>query len=116
VPTDVVATDEFVEWYDDLDDRTRKSVMRAVDLLEQMGTALKHPHSSQIKGSRYALRELRVQSGGHPIRVFYIFDMIRQAVLLVGGDKTGNARFYLAMVPFAEAIWEQYQAEQEKKR
>jgi hypothetical protein len=62
------------------------------------------------------LRELRVQSGGHPIRVFYIFDTIRQAVLLVGGDKTGNARFYLAMVPFAEAIWEQYQAEQEKKR
>jgi hypothetical protein len=79
VPTDVVATDEFVEWYDDLDDRIRTSVMR-------------------------------------PIRVFYIFDVIRQAVLLVGGDKTGNARFYLAMVPFAEAIWERYQAEQEKKR
>jgi hypothetical protein len=42
--------------------------------------------------------------------------MIRQAVLLDGGDKTGNSRFYVAMVPFAEAIWEQYQAEQEKKR
>jgi DNA-binding XRE family transcriptional regulator len=95
VPTDVVATDEFVEWYDDLDDRTRKSVMRAVDLLEQMGTALKHPHSSQIKGSRYALRELRVQSGGHPIRVFYIFDMIRQAVLLVGGGQDRQCQVLL---------------------
>jgi len=29
------------------------------------------------------------------------FDAIRQAVLLVGGDKTGGARSYLAMVPFA---------------
>ena len=48
--------------------------------------------------------------------VFYIFDAIRQAVLLVGGDKTGNARFYMAMVPFAEAIWEQYQAEREQEK
>jgi hypothetical protein len=111
-----VATDEFVEWYDDLDDRNRKSVRRVVDLLEQTGTALRHPYSSQIKGSRYPLRELRVQSGGHPLRIFYIFDTIRQAVLLVAGDKTGNARFYLAMVPFAEAIWEQYQAEREQEK
>ena len=81
VPTDVVATDEFVEWYDDLDDRSRKSVMRAVDLLEQTAKALRHPHSSQIKGSRYPLRELRVQSGGHPLRVFYIFDAIRRGNL-----------------------------------
>jgi hypothetical protein len=35
---------------------------------------------------------------------------------LVGGDKTGDARFYLAMVPFAEAIWEQYQAEREREK
>ena len=62
------------------------------------------------------MRELRVQSGGRPLRVFYIFDAIRQAVLLVGGDKTGDARFYLAMVPFAEAIWEQYQAEREREK
>ena len=116
MPIDVVATDEFAEWYDDLDDRCRKSVRRAVDLLEQTGTALRHPHSSQIKGSRYPLRELRVQSGGRPLRVFYIFDASRQAVLLVGGDKTGDARFYLAMVPFAEAIWEQYQAEREQEK
>ena len=112
----MVATDEFVEWYDDLDDRKRNSVRRLVDLLEQTGTSLRHPHSSQIKGSRYPLRELRVQSGGRPLRVFYIFDAIRQAVLLVGGDKTGDARFYLAMVPFAEAIWEQYQAEREREK
>jgi hypothetical protein len=66
--------------------------------------------------SKPQVRELRVQSGGHPLRVFYIFDAIRQAVLLVGGDKTGSARFYLAMVPFAEAIWEQYQAEREQEK
>ena len=34
----------------------------------------------------------------------------------IGGDKSGNARFYLAMVPFAEAIWEQYRAEREQEK
>ena len=40
------------------------------------------------------MRELRVQSGGRPIRVFYAFDPRRMAILLIGGDKTGDDRFY----------------------
>jgi len=53
-----------------------------------------------------------VQAGGRPLRVFYAFDPRRDAVLLIGGDKTGNGRFYERMVPVAERIWEQYLAEQ----
>jgi hypothetical protein len=37
-----------------------------VGLLEAKGLALGYPHSSAIEGSRHALRELRVQSGGRP--------------------------------------------------
>jgi hypothetical protein len=33
-------------------------------------------------------------SEGRPIRVFYAFDPRRTAVLLMGGDKTGDGRFY----------------------
>jgi hypothetical protein len=54
------------------------------------------------------MRELRVQSGGAPLRVFYVFDPMRQAVLLIGGDKTGDDRFYDRMIPTAEKIWAQY--------
>jgi hypothetical protein len=54
------------------------------------------------------LRELRIQSRGRPLRVFYAFDPLRQAVLLLGGDKTGDDRFYVSMVPRVEAIWVQY--------
>jgi hypothetical protein len=63
------------------------------------------------------LRELRIQSAGRPLRVLYVFDPKRQAVLLIGGDKTGNDRFYQEMIPRAESIWEAYlrETQQESK-
>jgi hypothetical protein len=45
------------------------------------------------------MRELRVQSSGKPLRVFYAFDPRRMAILLIGGDKTSDKRFYERMVP-----------------
>jgi hypothetical protein len=40
--------------------------------------------------------------------VFYAFDPNRDAVLLIGGIKTGDDRFYDRMVPTAENIWREY--------
>lgn len=109
---EVVGTDEFRDWFLGLDDAGAEAVVRVVGLLEAKGTALGFPYTSAITGSRYPLRELRIQSGGRPLRVLHAFDPKRQAVLLIGGDKTGDARFYERMVPKAEAIWEQYLREQ----
>jgi hypothetical protein len=53
----------------------------AVSKLEQAGVALGHPASSAIKGASFALRELRIKSSGHALRVFYAFDPRRDAVL-----------------------------------
>jgi len=75
--------------------------------------ALGFPYSSEIKGSG-ALRELRVRSSGHPLRVFYAFDPLRRAVLLPGRDKTGDDRFYETFVPRAEQLWAEYLADLEK--
>lgn len=62
-----------------------------------------------IAGSKHShVRELRVQSGGHPIRVFYAFDPRRSAILLIGGDKTGDDRFYQRMIPIADALYDTY--------
>jgi hypothetical protein len=52
------------------------------------------------------MRELRVQSGGHPIRIFYAFDPRRSAILLIGGDKTGDGRFYARMIPVADRLYD----------
>ncbi len=107
---EVVATDEFAEWFEDLDEADTKAVVRVVDLLAARGVSLGFPYSSEIKGSRYALRELRVQSGGKPLRILYAFDPKRQAVLLLGADKTGtdDERFYEIRIPKAESLWQEY--------
>jgi hypothetical protein len=54
------------------------------------------------------MRELRVQHQGRPYRVLYAFDPRRMAILLIGGDKTGDNRWYNRMVPLADAIYERH--------
>ncbi len=106
---EVLVTDEFDHWWRALEGHDQEAVARHVGLLEARGVNLGHPYSSAITTARFhALRELRVQSGGRPLRVFYAFDPERQAVLLIGGDKTGDGRFYEVMVPKAEAIFDEY--------
>jgi hypothetical protein len=61
------------------------------------------------------MRELRVQSGGRPLRAFYAFDPRRSAILLIGGDKTGDNRFYERLIPIADALYDVYIAEIRKE-
>lgn len=101
-------TDEFGEWYASLKASTQDSIDRNVGLLEAKGPQLPFPHSSRIAGSRHDhMRELRIQSGG-PYRVFYAFDPRRSAVLLIGGAKTGDDRFYETMIPTADRLYDIY--------
>lgn len=76
-------------------------------LLEARGPQLGHPHSSDIKGSRHGgMRELRIQHRGRPIRVLYAFDPRRTGILLLGGDKTGDDRWYDVNVPVADDLFD----------
>jgi hypothetical protein len=103
---DVEYTDEFEAWWsNELDNAERESVAAYVGLLEELGTALEHPYSSAIRGSRYShLRELRIQHKGRPYRVLYAFDPRRTAILLIGGAKKGD-RWYEANVRLAEKLY-----------
>ena len=59
--------------------------------------------------SRYThMRELRIQHEGRPYRVLYAFDPRRAAMLLIGGDKTGNNRWYQEFVPVADTIYDRH--------
>jgi hypothetical protein len=100
-------TDEFGEWWTDLGETQQDRVAATVKLLEEKGPSLPFPFSSGINGSRHEhMRELRVQSRGNPLRIFYAFDPRRTAILLIGGDKTGKNRFYEEMVPLADALYD----------
>ena len=65
------------------------------------------PHSSALVGSK-KLRELRIQHHGEPYRVLYAFDPSRNAILLMGGNKTGKDRWYERNIPLAEEIFGDY--------
>lgn len=80
-----------------------------IDLLESQGPQLPFPYSSGINGSRHGhMRELRIQHAGRPYRVLYAFDPRRTAILLIGGDKTGNDRWYEQFVPRADDLYDEH--------
>ena len=108
-------TDEFELWWLDQTELVQEKCAVVVDLLAREGPRLGFPYSTDIKGSSYTLRELRVQCGGHPYRILYAFDPRRNALLILGGDKTGNDRWYEENVPRAERIYEQYLKEIEEE-
>jgi hypothetical protein len=54
------------------------------------------------------MRELRIQHKGRPYRVLYAFDPRRTAILLLGGDKTGNDDWYRENVPIADRLYDEY--------
>ncbi|MGC6331065.1 type II toxin-antitoxin system RelE/ParE family toxin [Rhizorhabdus sp. FW153] len=106
---EVEYTDEFGSWWRSLSQTEQEDVTAYVTLLENRDVRLGHPYSSGIHGSRHGhMRELRVQSGGRPIRVFYAFDPLRNAILLIGGDKTGDDRFYEIFVPIADRLYDEH--------
>ena len=107
MPWDVEYTDEFAVWWEDLTDEEQQSISAFVGLLEDHGPQLGYPYSSGIAGSRHGhMRELRVQHQGRPYRVLYAFDPRRAAILLMGGDKTGNERWYEEFVPIADRLYD----------
>lgn len=106
---DIEYTDEFGSWWESLSEDEQISVAASVGLLEERGPALGFPHSSGINGSKHGhMRELRTQHGGRPFRTLYAFDPRRNAILLIGGDKTGNNRWYETHVPLADQLYDEH--------
>ena len=62
-------------------------------LLEHFGPQLGRPRVDTLKGSRHAnMKELRFDAADGVWRVAFAFDPKRNAVLLIAGDKSGEAK------------------------
>lgn len=106
---EVEVTDEWHAWFDDLGSAEQEEIAAVIALLEQYGPHLPFPYSSGIEGSRHShMRELRVQVRGRPFRTLYAFDPRRIAILLIGGDKTGEDRWYEEFVPQADHLYDEH--------
>lgn len=106
---EVEYTNEFGDWWDILTEEEQIDIASSVRLLEQCGPNLKFPHSSGINDSKHShMRELRVQHKGRPYRVLYAFDPKRVGILLIGGDKTGNNRWYEQYISIADDLYDEH--------
>lgn len=106
---EVEYTDEFEEWFDGLTMDQQEAVADRVDLLARSGPGLGRPYVDTIKGSRLTnLKELRCAEHG-ALRILFIFDQRRTAILLFGGDKTGQWKeWYEQAIPAADELYQTY--------
>ncbi|MBU9764115.1 hypothetical protein FR943_09710 [Mycobacterium sp. TNTM28] len=98
----VLLLEEVELWFFTLDEDSMAAVAAAIDLLELEGPTLGRPMVDKVKGSKFHnMKELR--PAGTSIRILFIFDPARQAILLIGGDKSGTWKsWYDTNIPIAE--------------
>jgi hypothetical protein len=109
VAWEVEFTDEFGDWWGGLSEDEQVAIAARIALLEQNGPNLRRPAVGEIKGSKHdpKMKELRIAVGGDQLRILFVFDPRRVAVLLVGGSKTGRwTAWYATAVPEADALYD----------
>ncbi len=106
-------TDQARDWIESLDDDDYASMAGVLDLLEQLGPSLGRPAADVISSSRHHnMKELR--SSGQHLRALFCFDPRRTAIVLLGGDKSGNwTGWYERNIPIADDLYDEYLAELE---
>ena len=109
----VEGNDQFTDWYLSLDAAETGRIDAAVQLLEEHGPALGRPLVDTVTGSAFPnMKELRVSTGSGQLRVLFIFDPRRTAILLLGGNKAGQGQaWYTENIPRADQRYREYFAE-----
>jgi hypothetical protein len=112
----IEVTDQFREWYEELDAESHARMMAAVERLEAVGPSLGRPLVDQITTSRVKnMKELRPL--GTSLRVLFVFDPRRTAILLLGGDKaeSGWNEWYAGAIVEAERLYDEHIEELRKE-
>ena len=108
-------TDEFNRWWDTITEEERNVLRGKINRLAFYGRSLNAPHSKLLKGLRREMYELRGQIEGRPLRALYAFDPRETAIILIGGDKTGDRGFYPRYVPIALDLYDAHIARLESE-
>lgn len=109
MPFEVNFTDEFGTWWDGLSIEQREDIAARVELLEEHGPSLGRPVVDRVATSAFHnMKELRCSSDG-ALRVLFAFDPRREAILLLGGNKSGDwDAWYRHAVPEADRLYTEY--------
>jgi hypothetical protein len=109
---EVEYTNEFGEWWLGLTQAQQEALDDRVTLLAEVGPGLRRPVVGDITGSRHPnMKELRASIGG-ALRVLFAFDPRRHAILLLGGDKSGQWKeWYQWAIPAADDLYDAHLSE-----
>jgi hypothetical protein len=109
MPYELILLEEFVTWLDEQEEDLRLRILAHLDLLEERGPLLSRPYAGTLKGSKIKnLKELRVKYKKAPIRILFAFDPEQKAVIILGGCKQGDKRWYDTNIPIAEKRFSEY--------
>jgi hypothetical protein len=102
-------TEEIAEWIKKLDEDAREAILKSLLILQEIGPSLGRPYVDTINESKHKnMKELRIQNRQRLFRILFAFDPDRKAILLIGGDKRGDKRFYQKMIPIADALFDKH--------
>lgn len=106
---EVYALEDVELWLLELDKKAYNRIQDAIDQLGEVGPGLGRPVVDTIRGSRHPnMKELRAGS----VRILFVFDPERRAVLLVAGDKAGLwSQWYRRAIPVADRRYDVWLAE-----
>ena len=108
-------TKEIAEWITQLDDDAKEAIYKNLLILKKMGPSLGRPYVDSINQSKHKnMKELRVQNKKRLFRIFFAFDPDRKAILIIGGDKRGDTRFYQRLIPIADKLFDKYLEDRRK--
>ncbi|MCF9047366.1 type II toxin-antitoxin system RelE/ParE family toxin [Acinetobacter nectaris] len=103
----VITTDLFNKWFEQQDESVQEKILAGLLVLEQQGPSLGRPLVDTVYDSKFTnMKELRIQHRGRPLRAFFAFDPLRQAIVLCIGDKGSKKRFYKDMLDIADEQYE----------
>ena len=94
-------TKKFNQWWHTLTRQEQRAGIQT-QLAPSMGWHLPRKYSKTVDvrdRDGVEMRELRVQVDGRPLRALYVFDPELTAIVLLGGDKTGDSDFYAHNIP-----------------
>lgn len=111
MPWTVLFHDSFDDEFGRLESPLQDELLAHARLLAEFGPHLGRPTVDTLKASRHPnMKELRFGWKGEVWRVAFAFDPVRQAVMLVGGDKGGSdqRRFYQRLIRVADERYDQH--------
>ena len=105
----IIFEPDFRVWFYQQEQELQEEIFSVLSLLRESGPALGRPRVDTLEGSSVKnMKELRIQYKGEPWRILFAFDPKRQAILLVGGNKTGDKRWYKENIAIAERRYQNY--------